>query len=177
MSVSRVVRAMLLLAVRTRPSEVRRRERAPALGIPRRTQTVVPVSAACDSSIMPSPFAQQGADTGCNVAYSGTQDIFDTHLVILIHLVQGWNVITPWIVLLTWTSSFQPSASVPTFGLRACHALGHTVSIRAPITTHMRAGVVGVLHAVAILPFTWRPVGTKTGDRVVLIPALEATSG
>jgi hypothetical protein len=126
--------------------------------------------------------------TGFNVAYSGTQDIFDTHLVILLYLVQGRTVITPWIVMLTWTSSFQPSASVPTFGLRASHALGHTVSIHAPIVTHMPAGVVGVLHAIAILPFMWRPpfvgypvpheaVGTKTGDRVVLIPALEASSG
>jgi len=128
-------------------------------------------------------------DTGFNLgAHSSTQEIFDIHLVIPVHLAQDWGFITPWIAALRWSSSFQPTARVPTFGPRTSPDLGRMGSERAPIVTHMlTASVVGAVHAGSIFVFILSPlfiddlgrrkaVGTKIGDRMVPVLTLEGTS-
>ena len=47
----------------------------------------------------------------------GTQDILNIQPVIPIHVNDDWNVITRTILPLVWSSSFQPVAAVPPFGL------------------------------------------------------------
>jgi hypothetical protein len=47
----------------------------------------------------------------------GTQDILKIQPAIPFHLNQDWNLITPTILPLTWSPSFQPGESVPPFGV------------------------------------------------------------
>jgi len=220
---------MLLLAVRTRQPDLRRRAKAPTAGMPGGPQTGVPFAAAFYGSIVSSPSAQRAVDfpttnadmfrsattdylsivtarshnsaaasisgsflddTGFNVgAHPSTQEIFDIHLVILVHLAQDWGFITPWIAALRWSSSFQPSACVPTFGLRTSPDLGRMGSERVPIMTHMpTTSVVGVVRVGSMFVFIPSPlfiddlgprkaVGTKIGARMVPVLTLEGTSG
>jgi hypothetical protein len=47
----------------------------------------------------------------------GAQDILNIQPVIPIHINSDWNVITRTILPLVWSPSFQPTATVPPFGL------------------------------------------------------------
>lgn len=47
----------------------------------------------------------------------GTQDILQIQPVVPIHVNDDWNVITRTVASLVWSPSFQPAASVPSFGV------------------------------------------------------------
>jgi hypothetical protein len=47
----------------------------------------------------------------------GTQDILQIQPVVPIHVNEDWNVITRTVLPLVWSPSFQPTASVPPFGV------------------------------------------------------------
>jgi hypothetical protein len=47
----------------------------------------------------------------------GTQDILQIQPVVPIHVTPDWNVITRTVVPLVWSPSFEPAASVPSFGI------------------------------------------------------------
>jgi hypothetical protein len=47
----------------------------------------------------------------------GTQDILQLQPVVPIHVNEDWNVITRTVLPFVWSPSFQPAASVPSFGV------------------------------------------------------------
>ncbi len=47
----------------------------------------------------------------------GTQDVLQIQPVIPFHVSEDWNIITRTVASLVWSPSFQPTASVPPFGI------------------------------------------------------------